>query len=148
MIRRTIVPKTKESRAHCLEPFIRDQLKQKGWNGDFYEPYDPDPCRIDLQSARAGAGYGTDISEGITVTPFNIPAGHSYLPAVATKAAILLPIWCCFCTAAGLRLALPLIKMHSAAIWLRLRMLLLFLWITGSLRKRCTRVLWRIPVKL
>lgn len=81
-MKRTVFPKLQETKPYSLEPFIRSQLQAKGYNGGFYDPYDPDPCLIDIFSARAAATAGMDISEGITASAFNIPAGNRYIPAV------------------------------------------------------------------
>ena len=81
MIRQTVIPKTQSDTPHSLEPFIREQLKHKGWYGDFYAPYDPDPETVDIISARAGATMGTEVCEGVTTERFNIPAGDHLIPA-------------------------------------------------------------------
>ena len=81
MIRRTVIAKTESQTPHSLEPFIREQLKHKGWYGDFYEPYDPDPETIDILTARAGATMGTEVCEGVETERFNIPAGNRWIPA-------------------------------------------------------------------
>ena len=81
MIRRTVISKTQSEIPYSLEPFIREQLKQKGWYGDFYEPYDPAPESIDIITARAGATMGAEICDGVHTERFNIPAGDHRIPA-------------------------------------------------------------------
>ena len=81
MIRQTVISKTQSQIPYSLEPFIREQLKHKGWYGDFYEAYDPDPETIDILAARAGATMGMEICEGVETERFNIPAGNHWIPA-------------------------------------------------------------------
>lgn len=81
MIKRTVIPKTQSDVPFSLEPFIREQLKHKGWYGDFYEAYDPSPETIDIITARAGATMGAEICDGVETERFNIPAENHWLPA-------------------------------------------------------------------
>lgn len=80
-MKRTVIPTTADVGPNRLDPRVKEQLKTKPWNGDFYTPYHPSPETIDLFSARAAAGYGTDLSHDIQSESFNIPAPGHYIPA-------------------------------------------------------------------